>query len=135
MKRKKLTPQEKKLHSYTKDTRNTYAESRSRSRFAIAKRRAYGHRALRHEQKLVLRELTKVSDEEFEIVEAKMKSVRRKKWRKLADSPLGEFIAILLKVRKDRGINEESKSSPTLETAKRKARRGWRSKRWVIPYE
>jgi hypothetical protein len=130
VKRKRLTPQEKKLLSYTKDTRNTYAESHSRSRFSIARNKAYGHQALRHSQKLALKTLTKVTNEEIDIVEAKMKSVEPKRWRKFADSLLGEFVSILLKVREERGINEELKTSQILEKARRKARLKWRSNRW-----
>jgi hypothetical protein len=130
--RKNLTPQAKKLLSYLKDTRNTYGESRSRSRFAIAKRKAYGHQALRHEQKLIIKEVIKVTDEEIEIIEAKMKSVEPKKWRKYADSPLGEFVSILLKNREIRGINKEIKSSSILEKAELKTRRKnqWHYRRW-----
>jgi len=116
-----LTPQEKKLLSYLKDTRNTYGESRSRSRYAIAKRKAYGHQALRHEQKLILKEVVKVTSEEIENVEADMKSVEPKKWRKYADASLGEFVSILLSGRKMRGTNEKIKISKILTRAEQKS--------------
>lgn len=93
MNRKQLTPQEKKLLTYLKDTRNTYGESRARSRFAIAKRKAIGHQAMRHEQKLILNETLKAPNEEIEIIESKMKSVEPKRWRKYPDKPLGKFVA------------------------------------------
>ncbi|MGI9055788.1 MAG: hypothetical protein ACR2F2_08310, partial [Pyrinomonadaceae bacterium] len=96
MNRKQLTPQEKKLLSYLKDTRNTYGESRSRSRFAIAKRKAIGHQALRHEQKIILKKISEINDDEIEKIESRMKAVKPKKWRKFSDAPLGEFVSILL---------------------------------------
>ena len=132
MNRKNLTPQAKKLLSYLKDTRNTYGESRSRSRFAIAKRKAYGHQSLRHEQKIIIKEVLKVTYEEIETIEAKMNSIEPKKWRKYADSPLGEFVSVLLKSRKVRGINKDLKSSDILEKAelKSKGKSKWHYSRW-----
>ena len=133
MNRKILSPQEKKFLSYLKDTRNTYGESRSRSRFAIAKRKKYGHQALRHEQKLILNEIVKVTNEEIEIIEAKMKSVEPKKWRKYADAPLGEFVSILLDKRKKHGINEKLKFTRIMAKAERKSPKRWARSRWSIP--
>lgn len=132
MNRKNLTPQEKKLKSYLKDTRNDYAESRSRSRFAIAKRKAYGHQALRHEQKSILKELFKVTDEEIEDIEAKMKSVEPKKWRKYADAPLGKFVSVLLSERKRHGMNDKIRISRILTRAEQKSPKRWSRSRWGI---
>lgn len=132
MNRKNLTPQEKKLKSYLKDTRNDYAESRSRSRFAIAKRKSYGHQALRHEQKLILKELVKVTVEEIEIIEAKMNSVKPKKWRKHADAPLGEFVSILLGQRKRYGMTDKIKVSKILARAELKSPKRWSRSRWSL---
>ncbi len=132
MKGKFLTPQDKKRLSYLKDTRNTYAESRSRSRFAIAKRKAYGHQALRHEQKLILKELAKLAEEERDNIEAKMKSVQPKKWRKYADRPLGEFVTMLLYNRKKRGVNDKLKTSKILARAERESPKRWIRIRWRL---
>ncbi len=130
MKRKTLTPQEKKLLSYTKDTRNTYGESRARSRFSIARNKANHHQGLRHEQKLILKQTIKVAEDEIEIVEAKMKSVKPKRWRKCADSWLGELISDKLKDKQQSEINEELKRGGILESAKKRWRAISRYRRW-----
>jgi hypothetical protein len=114
--RKQLTPQEKKLLSYLKDTRNVYGESRARSRFAIAKRKSIGHQALRHEQKLTLNRALKSPEEEIEIIESKMKSVKPKRWRKYADKPLGRYVAGRLEKRY--GVRSAAKRSEILLKAK-----------------
>ena len=116
MNRKQLTPQEKKLLSYLKDTRNVYGESRARSRFAIAKRKSIGHQALRHEQKLILNQTLKSLEEEIEIIESKMKSVKPKRWRKYADKPLGKYVAGRLEKRY--GVCSEARRSEILLKAK-----------------
>ena len=120
MNRQILTPQEKKLLSYVKDTRNTYGESRARSRFAIAKRKSIGHQALRHEQKLILNKTLKAPEEEIEIIEAKVKSVKPKKWRKCADKPLGKYVAGQLERRY--GVQDVAKQSSILKKAKKRTR-------------
>ncbi len=130
MKRKILTPQEKKLLSYLKDTRNTYGESRSRSRFSIARNKVYGNQALRHGQKLVLKQILKVTKKEIEIVEAKMKSVEPRRWRKWADSPLGELISDKLKDREICGVSIELKRIRILERAKKRWKPKTRYSRW-----
>ncbi len=130
MKRKRITPQEKKLLSYVKDTRNSYGESGARSRFAIAKRKSIHHQALRHEKKLILKETIKVSAEEFEIIESKMKSVEPKRWRKFADSPLGEIISNSLIGRELNGMNENLKRRIILQKAKKRWKPKSRYSRW-----
>ncbi len=133
MNRKKLTPQEKKLLSYLKDTRNTYGESRSRSRFAIAKRKAIGHQAFRHEQKIILNKIVDINDEEIEKIESQVKAVKPKKWRKISDAPLGEFVSALLNIRKKSGVNITLKTSRILEKAERKSPKSWSRNRWRLP--
>lgn len=130
MNRKQLTPQEKKLLSYLKDTRNTYGESRSRSRFAISKRKAIHHQALRHEQKIILSKIINVNEEEVENLESKVKSVKPKQWRKVSDSTLGEFVSILLNNRKRSGINSTLKTSKILAKAKSRSSKSWVKNRW-----
>ena len=111
MNRKQLTPQEKKLLSYTKDCRNMVAESRSRSRFAIAKRRAMSHQSFRLVQKQTIKRLIIEVEPEFEMLENKERASRIKSWRKLSDKPLGNFVAVLLRQRKKYGINSNLKIS------------------------
>jgi len=130
VKRKKLTPQEKKLLSYTKDTRNTYGES-SRSRFSIARNKTCGRQSLRHQQKLVLKQTLKVAKEEIEIVEAKVKSVKPRRWRKCADAPLGELISDkLINGEKTRAVDDESKRARILKSAKKRWKPKSRYSRW-----
>ena len=133
MNRKQLTPQEKKILSYLKDTRNSYGESRSRSRFAIAKRKAIGHQALRHEQKIILNKIVDVNEEEVEKIESQVKSVKPKKWRKCPDAPLGEFVSILLDKRKRSGVNKTLKISKILAKAEGKSPKRWSRDRWRLP--
>ena len=116
MNRKQLTPQEKKLLSYLKDTRNVYGESRARSRFAIAKRKSIGRQALRHEQKLTLNRTLKSTEEEIEIIESEMKSVKPKRWRKYADQTLGKYVAGQIEKRYE--ISSAAKQSKILLKAK-----------------
>ncbi len=116
-----------------KDTRNTYGESRSRSRFAIAKRKAIGHQALRHEQKIILNKIVDVVDvneEEIEKIESQLKSVKPKKWRKVPDSPLGEFVSMLLNNRKLSGVNSTLKTSKILAKAKQRSTKSRSRNRW-----
>ncbi|CAN5344295.1 hypothetical protein BH20ACI1_BH20ACI1_03720 [soil metagenome] len=118
MNRKQLTPQEKKLLSYLKDTRNVYGES-SRSRFAITKRKTFRCQSLRHEQKMILNKTLKAPNEEIEIIESKVKSVKPKKWRKYADKPLGKVVAGQLEKRY--GDRSTAKQKKILKKAKNQA--------------
>ena len=129
VKRKILTPQEKKLLSYVKDTRNTYGES-SRSRVSIAKNKTYEHQILRHGQKLILKQILKVQSEEIEIVEAEMKSVKRRRWRKCPDTPLGAVVSGKLKNLEFGGAKIESKRTRVLKTAKKRWKPLSRYSRW-----
>jgi len=129
MERKRKTPQEKKLLSYVKDTRNTYGES-SRSRFAIAKRKTFHHQALRHEQKLILNKTIKVIDEEIDLIESKVKSVKPKRWRKCADSPLGEIISDKVEELNTIEIVKNLRSRRILQMAKKRWKPKSRYSRW-----
>lgn len=128
--KKQLSPQEKKLLSYKKDCRNMVAESRSKSRFAIAKRRAIGHQAFRHAEKQILDQLHNISEEIIEEVEVKVDKVKKKRWRKVSDSPLGEFVAVQLNTRQNRGINANLKESNILRKAQKQCLHKWILRRW-----
>ena len=130
MNRKKLTPQEKKLLSYSKDCRNMIAESRSRSRFAIAKRRAMSHQAFRLAQKQTIKKIITQSEPEFEAVENNEKAFKLKSWRKLSDKPLGNFVAVQLKKRRKYGINSNLKISKILLQSASKSFPRWRTSCW-----
>jgi hypothetical protein len=71
---------------------------------------------LRHEQKLILNQTLKSQDEEIEIIESKVKSVKPKRRRKYADKPLGKFVAGQLEKRY--GIRRAAKHSKILVKAK-----------------
>lgn len=133
VKRKILTPQEKKSISYVKDTRNSYGEAGARSRFSIARNKVDENQALRHGQNLVLKQILKVTKEEIEIVEAKMKSVEPRRWRKWADNPLGERISGKLEGKEEEGgENIELKRFRILQMAKKRWKPKTRYSRWVV---
>jgi len=108
------------------------AESRSRSRYSIAKRRAYGHQALRHEQKIILNRILQAEDEEIETLEAKVASVRRHRWRKLPDGSLGEFVSVLAMERRRRGMTNGIRDNRILKKAENTSPRKWKKGRWDI---
>lgn len=108
------------------------AESRSRSRFAIAKRRSLSHQSFRRHQKQIIVELLKQSAEDFDLLKNSERVLRVKGWRKWSDSPLGEFLSVLLKARESEGTNEGLKISKILEEAERLSPTDWRSFRWGI---
>ena len=132
MKRKILTPQEKKLLSYVKDTRNNYGEAGARSRFSIARNKVDENQTLRHGQNLVLKQIPKVTKEEIEIVEAKMKSVEPRRWRKWADNPLGERISGKLEGKEEAGESIVLKRFRILQMAKKRWKPKTRYSRWLI---
>ena len=106
-----LSPQEKKVLSYSKDGRNTVAESRGKAHKAIAIRKAGANRALRRAESLVADEATR----DPENVEVFVARVGRKSWRKIPDSPLAEYVAARLRNRNARGMSKSGESSSLLE--------------------
>ena len=85
------TPQQKKRESYAKDRRNTYGESGSRSRFAIAKakrnRRSRERAAARHSTALTL-----IDPDRAETIEGRSVVKHGGRWRKWPDAPLGRLL-------------------------------------------
>jgi hypothetical protein len=90
--KKRRAPQEKKTLSYQKDCRNVYGERGSHSRHAIAKQKAINRRTDRHQANQVLRKLTEHTFDAWGRVELKVKTIRRRDWRKYPDRPLGEVV-------------------------------------------
>src|SRR5688500_6052781 len=86
------TPQEKKRLSYEKDCRNNYGQNDKASRKAIRRRKKWVNHSYRRTIKQTLKAAIKNADPEFENVRNKVKSVKRKFWKKLADAPLGEHL-------------------------------------------
>lgn len=104
------TPQDKKVLSYARDGRNTFAESTVASRKSIAKRKAKAHRALRRAERIAIA-ATGPLDEADPFVAR----TGRKSWRKIPDAPLAEYVRRKLGRRKTRGMNQTAKSSPLLK--------------------
>lgn len=93
--KKQRTPQEKKKLSYEKDRRNTYGESRVSSVKSIKRRKRGANRVFRRGNKRVA-QLSVVSIEsdtdEKAIRELGKMKMKKKRWRKSPDTPLGEYI-------------------------------------------
>lgn len=90
---KRKTPQEKKALSYAKDCRNTYGESDKGSRKSIKQNKAFPTRAFRKNINDILQGAIGAVDlEQSEVIDIKAKGVRRRKWKKYPDTPLGEVV-------------------------------------------
>jgi hypothetical protein len=91
---KEKTPQDKKRLSYARDRRNDYGENAKSSRKNIPRAKAFANRRERHGQNRALRDVV-VAESDEQIVRAEIAAVtpKRRWWKKLADSPLGEYLA------------------------------------------
>ena len=94
------TPQEKKALSYAKDRRNAYGESRANSRFPIRKNKTFPKRAYRHRIAQILKSENESNEENLELVDSEIKSIKRKKWKKFPDIPLKNWVANRFEYRK-----------------------------------
>lgn len=110
------TPREKKLLSYAKDGRNTFAESRGRAHKAIARRKAKANRAFRHAESRALQSALGGNDDVF------VARISRKSWQKLADAPLGAYVAARLGRRADDGMNTVDQVSDLVTTGLKRAK-------------
>lgn len=91
--KKQRTPQEKKKLSYEKDRRNTYGESRVSSVKSIRRRKRGANRVFRRGNKRVVQILSTQSDtDEKEIRELGKMKMKKKRWKKSPDTPLGEYV-------------------------------------------
>lgn len=97
------TPQAKKALSYAKDRRNVYGENDKSSRRNITLRKARQRRSFRKNANQLLQGVIGAFDEkEFEIVENKLRILKRKDWwGKIPDVSLGEFVQRKLERRKN----------------------------------
>jgi hypothetical protein len=104
----RLTPQQKKKLSYQKDRRNTYGERGAHSRHAILDSKNIIERKRRHAENQTLRAIVTVKDDEEKIMAieniAKSLPESKKKFHKVADTPLGEVIANKLAYREFKGM-------------------------------
>jgi len=90
---KQKTPQEKKALSYAKDRRNVYGESDKGSLIAIRRNKTFPTRAYRKAVNDILQNTVGEIDlEKAELIDANAKAIKRRKWKKYADAPLGEYI-------------------------------------------
>jgi hypothetical protein len=109
MDRERKSPQQKKRESYAKDRRNTYGENSKASRKAIPRRKAIERRALRRIARAAIGEATSHADlDRLDALEPRLKSKRRRGWRKVLDAPLG---AVLLQKLAFRARREGRKAS------------------------
>jgi type II restriction/modification system DNA methylase subunit YeeA len=87
------TPQEKKRLSYAKDCRRSYGESDKGSRKSIRRNKTFPNRAFRKNINDVLHgAIGEVDLEKAETIDVKAKQIKRRKWKKWSDRPLGEAV-------------------------------------------
>ena len=85
------SPQEKKRLSYSKDRRNVYGANDKASRKAIKKNKAVVNQSYRRTVKQTLKNLIN-TDKVSESADGIIKTVKRKKWKKVPDRPLGLYL-------------------------------------------
>ncbi len=86
--KKARTPQEKKQLSYQKDHRDSYGESNKGSRKTVPRKKQNANQKYRHN----VNQLVKISAENAEEIENKIKDIRNIGWKKANDQPLGIFL-------------------------------------------
>lgn len=93
--------------SYTKDCRNTYGESDKGSRKSIKRNKTFPTRAYRKTVNNLLQATVGTVDlEAAELADVKVKEVKRRKWKKCADMPLGKLVKERLEFG-ERGIHRK----------------------------
>ena len=118
--KRKLTPQDKKILSYAKDGRNTFAESRSIANKAISNKKSQANQSYRQAIEVKLQEALKTgADDNVDIFIPK---IGRKRFKKIPDAPLAVYVEARLAVRTERKMNDEEKTSSLLQAGKAKAR-------------
>ncbi len=79
--------------SYAKDRRNVYGESDKGSRISIRRNKTFPTRAYRKAINDILQDTVGEIDlEKAELIDVKAKEIKRRKWKKYPDAPLGEYI-------------------------------------------
>jgi hypothetical protein len=88
------SPQDKKALSYARDRRNDYGENAKSSRKNIPRAKANAKRNERREQNQAVRAAVGAGSEE-RLVAAEMAATtpQKRRWKKLADIPLGEYLS------------------------------------------
>lgn len=114
--KRRLHPREKKLLSYAKDGRNTFAESRGIAHKAIARRKAKANRSFRHAESRALQSALAGEDDVF------VARISRRSWQKVPDVPLAAYVAARLGCRADDGMIAADKASALLVAGRRRAK-------------
>ena len=111
--KKPKSPQEKKRLSLQEDRRNTYGENDKSSRKNITRSKALSHRSVRHAAKQTVRLINQRSEVAAELLESTLTKGRLQKgrWKKSADTPLGDVIKAQTKARTQRE-NRRKMSNP-----------------------
>lgn len=109
----RLSPQQKKQNSYAKDRRNVYGERGSHSRHAIRDSKNLNERKRRRAENMTLNEALGVEDEErLNVIENEVRStqLRRKRFLKMPDAPLGLVVRskITYRVKQGMGLMKRS---------------------------
>lgn len=89
--KKQRTPQEKKELSYKKDRRNCYGENHKSSVKSIRNRKRNANRIFRRNSKNVIQKDMTDSNEE-QANKFKELRTKQKRWKKVPDKPLGEYL-------------------------------------------
>ncbi|MGI8469094.1 MAG: hypothetical protein ACR2N3_11655, partial [Pyrinomonadaceae bacterium] len=90
---KRKTPQEKKTLSYAKDCRNVYGENDKTSRVSIRRNKTFPTRAFRKNINDILQGAVGAIDlEKAEVLDVNIRAIKRRRWKKSADMPLGKIV-------------------------------------------
>jgi hypothetical protein len=113
------SPQEKKILSYEKDSRNSYGESDKGARKRIPRRKTWVNRTMRHAVTQVLGPAKHAKPDAIDNVDTT--AIRRKPWKKGADLPLVHVVESSLKQRQRRKMfDADPEPSPLQLEAKRR---------------
>jgi hypothetical protein len=122
--KKRLSPQEKKLLSYSKDRRNFYGENDKSSRKNIARNKRNRHRSERQRGQQQLSGALGMVDEgvETDLDDRLTRTRRGSRWRKSPDEQLGLYVASRLKRRMDKGVSAAHTEQARIEKVRRNTR-------------
>lgn len=104
MSKKRKSPQEKKRLSLELDRRNTYGENDKASRKNIPRSKALSYRSVRHAANQQVRLVEQQTEAAAELLESTVTKSRLQKgrWKKSADTPLGDVIKAQTEARNQR---------------------------------
>jgi hypothetical protein len=83
---RRRTPQEKKRLSYERDRRNCYGNNDKAARVAVPRRKREVNRRYRRGVTAA------IASTDPSVMDVTVKAVKRPRWRKQADTPLGEVV-------------------------------------------